>query len=173
VSGPRICLGAIAGAHGVRGEFKIKTFTQSPNGVAAYGPVKTEDNQRELTLHVIRTLKPDVVLVRALEIKSREEAESFKGVRLFVDRASLPQPDEDEFYLEDLVGLTAVDSLGETLGSVSAVYDFGAGDLIEIKLKAPRKGVHLIPFTKQNCPEINLSCGTMTLQSGLIDATEN
>lgn len=129
----RVCLGAVAGAHGVKGDLRIKSFTDIPENVAAYGPVTSEDGKRRFTLKVIRTQQSSVVIARAAEVADRDDAQSLKGVRLYVERSVLPAPEEDEFYLDDLVGLEAVDETGAPLGRVSAVYNFGAGDLIELK----------------------------------------
>ena len=101
----RVCLGAFAGAFGVKGDVKVKAFTETPENIAAYGPVETEDGARRFTLEIVRSVKPGLLLVRAPEIESREDAESMKGVRFYVDRDCLPAPGEDEFYIEDLVGL--------------------------------------------------------------------
>lgn len=165
----RVCLGAFAGAHGVKGEAKIKTFTEAPQNIAAYGVVETEDRVRRFALTFMRALKPDLALVRALEITSREDAESLKGVRLYVGRDKLPSPDEDEFYLEDLIGMRAVDEAGDALGVVDAVYNFGAGDLLELKGIPGVNGVRLISFTKETAPEIDLAAGLITIRRDAIE----
>lgn len=159
----RICVGAFAGAHGVKGDARIKTFTQSPEGVASYGVVETEDATRTFTLTLIKTIKDGFVLVRAPEIKSREDAEALKGQRLYVSRDTLPEPDEDEFYLDDLVGLDAFDESGTPMGVVKAVYNFGSDDLLELADIPDVKGVRLVPFTKAAVPEIDLAAGTLTV----------
>ncbi len=159
----RICLGAFAGAHGVRGEAKVKCFTEDPSNIAAYGPVETEDGKHRFTLAVIRSLKADFVLVRAPEIQSREAAEALKGVRFYVTRDKLPPPDEDEFYLNDLVGLDAVDEEGAPLGAVNAVYNFGAGDVIELMGVPGLKGMRLVRFTRENVPGVDLTGGKITV----------
>lgn len=168
----RICLGAFAGAHGVKGEAKVKTFTEAPKSIAAYGPVETEDGGRVFMLTFIRELKPSLALVRAPEIKSREDAESMKGVRLYVDREKLPAPDDDEFYLDDMIGLQVFDETGAAMGSVSGIYDFGAGDLIEIKDIPEVNGVRLVRFTKEAVPEVNLAEGTITVHRKAIDISD-
>lgn len=165
----RICLGAFAGAHGVKGEAKIKTFTEAPENVAAYGPVTSEDGKLRFTLSFVKALKDGFVLVRAKEIKTREDAEALKGVRLYVDRDVLPAPEEDEFYLDDLVGLAAVDEDGLSLGAVRAVYNFGAGDLIELADIPGVKGVTLVPFTKEAVPEVDLSAGRLTVARAALE----
>lgn len=158
----RVCLGAVAGARGVKGEFKIRSFTEAPDGVAAYGPVELEDGSR-LSLAVIRALGSDLVLARAPEIRSREAAAALKGSRLYVDRARLPATEEDEFYIEDLVGLSAVDEAGAALGTVSAVYNFGAGDVVELKGAPGAADVRMIAFTKENVPTVDLDAGKIVV----------
>ena len=164
----RVCLGAIAGAHGVRGEMRVKTFTEAPENIAAYGPLESEDGQRRFTLKVVRVQAGDIVIARAPEVGSREEAQSLKGVRLYAPRSALPEPEEDEFYLDDLVGLRAVDEDDAPLGHVSAVYNFGAGDLIELKGMTGKKGVHLIAFTRAAVPAVDLAAGTITVDPGAL-----
>ena len=167
----RVCLGAFAGAHGVRGEAKLKSFTQNPEDVAAYGSVESEDGARRFTLKVIRSLKADMLLVRAPEIASREDAAALAGTRVYVDRDSLPETEDGEFYMEDLIGLTAVDETGDTAGAVAAVYNFGAGDLLELKDVPGRKGTVIIAFTKENAPVIDLAAGRITIARNAIEAT--
>ncbi|WDI33001.1 ribosome maturation factor RimM [Hyphococcus flavus] len=159
----RICLGAFAGAHGVKGDAKIKSFTDMPKSVATYGPVETEDGSRQFTLTILKELNNAIVLVRAPEIQSREDAESLKGVKLYVFRDALPPPDEDEFYMEDLIGLNAVDELGEELGVIKAVYNFGADDILELANIPGVKGVRLVAFTKDAVPEIALAARRITI----------
>ena len=165
----RICLGAFAGAHGVKGDAKIKTFTESPEGIAAYGAVETEDGARRFTLKVVKTLTDGFVIARAPEIASREDALSLKGQRLYVDRDVLPAPEDDEFYLDDLVGLNAFDETGAPLGTVNAVYNFGASDLLEMKDIPGVKGLRLIPFTKEAVPDVSLKDGRITLDRAHLD----
>lgn len=162
----RVCLGAVAGARGVSGEFKVRSFTQAPESVAAYGPVETDEGSH-LSLTVIRTLGRDLVLARAAEIRSREAAEALKGTRLYVGRAKLPATEEDEFYIEDLVGLSAVDETGAALGAVAAVYNFGAGDVVE--LKGPGAGgARMIAFTKENAPTVDLDAGKIVVAAAAL-----
>lgn len=159
----RICLGVFAGAHGVKGDARIKTFTAAPASIADYGPVTSEDGARRFTLKLIRNLNDGFVLVRAPEIASREDAQALKGVKLFVDRAALPAPAEDEFYLDDLTGLSAFDETGAPMGVVKAVYNFGAGDLLELANIPGVKGLRLVPFTKQAVPSVNVTDGRVTI----------
>ncbi|PQA88008.1 ribosome maturation factor RimM [Hyphococcus luteus] len=164
-----ICLGAFAGAHGVKGDAKIKTFTETPKGIADYGPVTTEDGARTFTLSIVKVLSDGFVIARAPELKSREDAQALKAARLYVDRAALPAPDEDEFYLDDLVGLKAFDENGAPLGEVRAVYNFGAGDLLELGDIPDVKGVRLVPFTKEAVPAVDINAGRVTVSRAFLD----
>ncbi|WP_425410709.1 ribosome maturation factor RimM [Hyphococcus sp.] len=168
---PRICIGAFAGAHGVKGDARVKTFTETPKNIAAYGRVESEDGARRFTLAVMKVLKDSVALVRAPEITSREDAESLKGVRLYIPRAVLPAPDKDEYYLEDLVGLRAETEDGNAAGVVAAVYNFGAGDVLEIGQMPNAKGVRLIPFTKQTTPAVDIPAGRIVIARYALEAS--
>lgn len=159
----RVCLGAFAGAHGVTGAAKVRTFTQEQAGVAAYGPLTTEDGARRFTLRFVRALKPGFALVTAPEIRDREDAAALAGVRLYAPRAALPAiEDPDEFYLEDLVGLDAEDSDGAALGRVAGVHNFGAGDLVEIARSAGGPAL-FAPFTKAVAPVVDLPGGRLVV----------
>lgn len=166
----RICLGAFAGAHGVKGAVQIKSFTKTPEDIGAYGPVETEDSGRIFTLTVIRTLKAGLVLATAPEVASREDAQALKGTRIYVDRNSLPDPEPDAFYHEDLIGLDAIDEAGEPMGRIKAVYNFGAGDLLELEAIPGVKGLRLVPFTKEAAPIIDLTAGRVTIMRAALEA---
>jgi len=154
---PRICIGAFAGAHGVKGETKVKTFTASEEGVAKYGLVESEDRKRRFTLTFIRVLKPGLALVSAPEIKSREDAAALAGTRLYVERSALPPAGEDEFYIDDLIGLDAAENSGAPLGRVTAVHNFGAGDVIELSGPPGGAGALLLPFTRAVVPVVDIA----------------
>lgn len=168
----RICLGAFAGAHGVKGEIKVKTFTALEDAVAAYGPVESEDGARRFTLTFIRTLKPALALVSAPEIGGREEAAALTGMRLYVDRTRLPDPGADEFYVEDLVGLAALDDGGRALGRIAAVHNFGAGDILEITDAGAKKGGLLVPFTRAAVPTVDLAGGRVVITAAALAEIE-
>jgi len=164
----RVCLGAFAGAHGVRGDVKVRSFTTNPADIAAYGPVESEDGERRFKLTILRVLKDGLLLARAPEIETRECAEILKGGRLFVERALLPEPSDDEYYIEDLVGLAAVDKSGAPIGAVSAVHNFGAGDIIELSNMPGIKGSRLIPFRKETVLTIDFAAETLTLDRAVV-----
>ncbi|OFX00056.1 MAG: 16S rRNA processing protein RimM [Alphaproteobacteria bacterium RIFCSPHIGHO2_12_FULL_63_12] len=153
----RICIGAFAGAHGVKGEAKVKTFTESEDGVARYGAVESEDGKRRFSLKFIRVLKPGLALVSAPEIKSREDAAALAGLRLYVDRSKLPPADEDEFYIEDLVSLGVENDAGTPMGRVAAVHNFGAGDVLELDGVPGASGKVLLPFTRAAVPVVDIA----------------
>jgi len=160
----RVCLAAFAGAHGVRGEVKLKTFTANEEDAAAYGPLSSEDGARRFTLKIVRVLKPGLVLARSPEIKTREEAQALAGTRLYAPRDALPAiEDEDEFYHEDLVGLEAVDENGAPIGRIAAVHNFGAGDILEVKDRPDGAPSIMVPFTREAAPKIDLEAGRITL----------
>jgi 16S rRNA processing protein RimM len=162
----KVCLGAFAGAHGVRGEVKVRTFTESAENIAAYGKLATEDG-RSFSLTVLRVLKPGLVLARAAEIATREEAERLGGKKLYVDRAALPPADDGQFYIEDLVGLAAFDEAGAPLGRVAAMHNFGAGDILEVEL--PGKKAVFVPFSDDAAPKIDIAAGRITLRRSYVE----
>jgi 16S rRNA processing protein RimM len=145
----------VAGAFGVRGDLRLTTFTEDPMAVAGYGLLR-KDGSPGLTLSQVRPAKGGV-LCRAKEVATREEAEALRGLQLFVDRADLPPPEEDEFYLADLIGLAVETPDGEALGTVKTVQDFGAGDLLEIQ--PPGAASWWLPFTRDAVPEVRIADG--------------
>jgi 16S rRNA processing protein RimM len=159
----RVCLGAFAGAHGVKGAAKVRAFTASEDGVAAYGPVESEDGARRFTLDFIRVLRPGLAIVRAPEITSREDAAALAGVRFYVPRAALPPAEGDDFYMEDLVGLAVVDAAGAAQGRIAGVHNFGAGDILEIAGRPGHPASFFAPFTRAAFPSIDLARGVAVI----------
>ena len=156
----RVRIGRIAAAHGIRGEVKIRCFTENPSDVGAYGPV-SDAQGHTLSLTDIRPAKGPFVIARLGGVRDRNAAEALAGSDLFVPRDGLPPPEADQWYYSDLIGLRAVDPGGQPLGTVNALHDFGAGDLIEV---APADGpAFMVPFTRQCVPDINIKAGTITI----------
>jgi len=152
----RIRVARIGAAHGVRGEVKLWPFTQDPLAVAGYGPLETEDGARRFTIEALRPAK-DFLVARIAGVKDRDAAEKLKNIELFVPRERLPPIEEaDTYYHADLVGLSAVTAGGETIGTVSAVHNFGAGDIIEIKPAGGGQTL-MLPFTEAVVPEIDMA----------------
>ncbi len=150
----RICVGAIAGAFGVRGEARIKSFCAEPEAIAGYGPLTTEDGAREFTLSITRAVKEGFA-ARLSGVATREAAQALKGTRLYAPRERLPALAEDEFYHADLIGLTVLDTGGAEIGRVRAIHDHGAGDMLEVTRFGGQ--MVLIPFTRAAVPTVDLA----------------
>jgi 16S rRNA processing protein RimM len=162
VTAPRLIMVAKAdGAFGVRGEVRLTAFTEDPAALLRYGILRREDGTVALTLGGGRVARGGVI-VTAREVATREEAQALRGLRLFVDRAVLPEPEEDEYYLADLIGLAVVSPDGAALGRIKAVNNFGAGDLLEIQ---PTDGSPSwwCPFTRDAVPEVRLAAGEVVV----------
>lgn len=153
----RVCVGAIAGAFGVRGEVRLKSFTSQPNDIAAYSPLYTEDGNRSFTIRLTRPVTGGLG-ARLSDVETREQAEALKGVTLWADRDKLPALPDDEFYHADLIGLSVYDTGGALLGKVRAIYDHGAGDILEVHGPG-RRQVLLLPFTRAFVPTVDLAAG--------------
>ena len=157
----QICIARIGAAHGVRGAVKLWTFTDDPLAVKAYGPLATKDGARKFEIatareangHLVATLKG---------IATREDAERLNGLELYIAREKLPATDDNEYYHADLIGLAAVTPANEPLGRVTAIHNFGAGDIIEI---APLGGATLLlPFTNAVVPSVDLEAGRVVVE---------
>ena len=157
----RVCVGVITGAHGVRGAVRLKSFTAEPQDVAGYGPLEDEKGERRFALRLMGS--GNGVLIAAISgIEDRDRAEALRGLRLYLPRAALPPPDEEEYYHADLIGLAAVNAANEPLGRVAAIHNFGAGDIIEI---APPQGpTMLLPFTNAVVPTVDLAAGRVVIE---------
>ena len=160
MSDTRVCLGVIAGAHGVKGLVKVKPFTETPQGLAAYGPLSDEPGGRRWAV-TFKGEQKGVALLALEGVADRNAAEALKGVRLYVERDRLPPAEEDEVYHADLIGLAAETRSGKSLGRVLAVHNFGAGDLIEVG--EDKKRSQLYPFTREVVPELDLEGGRIVI----------
>jgi 16S rRNA processing protein RimM len=158
--GRDILLAAVIGAQGLKGEVRVKTFTQSPEALARYGALHDKDG-RSFAITALRTTKPGEAVIAFDGVATREAAEALKGTELFVAREALPAPGEEEFYHADLIGLRAEDEQGRLLGTVSALHNFGAGDVIEIA-RADGDHIHL-PFTRETVPVIEIANGRIVI----------
>jgi len=151
----RVCVGAIVGAHGVRGQVRVKSFTADPADVAAYGPVESEDGTRRFKLKVTGEAK-GLIIAKLEGVDDRDAAEALRGMQLFVPRGRLPETEEDEFLYSDLVGLRAEAEDGSVLGTVRGVADFGAGEVLDI-------GTFMVPFTKAAVPVVDIAGGRIVV----------
>lgn len=167
----RVCVGVVVGAHGIRGDIRVKSFTADPDHLTAYGPLFDEAGQKRFRLILVGRGK-GVVICRAEGVDDRNGAEALKGTRFFLDRSALPPPEEDEFYHADLIGLPVTFADGEAVGEITGLYDFGAGDLLEIR----RVGgaLAMLPFTRAVVPVIDVAARRVVIErlDGLFDEPE-
>ena len=166
-----VLLGVVTGVRGLKGDLRIKSFTADPEDLATYGPLWDEAGEVSYRVSVIGEVKGHLI-ARIKGVSNRTTAETLKGLKLHIFRSALPDPEEDEFYHSDLIGLQAITTLGEVLGTVSAVEDFGAGAVLEVA-GGPYKGL-MVPFTKEVVPEVDLKIGTVTVDppEGLLEPPE-
>ena len=151
----RICVAQIGAAHGVRGEVKLRSFTEQPEAFTSYGPLESEDGTRRFEIETLRPAK-DHFVARIAGVADRNAAERLTNLKLYVSRERLPPvEDDDTFYQSDLIGLAAVNADGVALGTVKAVLNYGAGDIIEI---APAEGSTplMVPFTVEAVPTVDI-----------------
>jgi 16S rRNA processing protein RimM len=152
----RICVARIGAAHGVRGEVKLWSFTQDPAAVASYGPLETQDGTRRLEIKALRPAK-DHFVARIAGVDDRDAAQKLRNLELYIPRARLPEIDEaDTFYHADLIGLDVVTSDGAQIGTVYALHNFGAGDIIEI-IPIGGGDALMLPFNETTVPKIDIA----------------
>ena len=165
----RVCVGAIAGAFGVQGEVRLKSFCAEPTDIAAYGALTTADGARSFTVRLTRPVAGGLG-ARLSGVSTKEEADALKGVELYADRNRLPRLPDDEFYHADLIGLQVNDPGGGAIGKVVAVLNHGAGDILEVSVPGRRDSL-LVPFTRAAVPTVDLTRGLIVadLPEGLDD----
>ncbi len=158
-----ILVGRFGAAQGVRGEVRVQSYTSDPQAIGTYGPLTDSARANAFVFERLRSLKDDMLVVKVKGVETREEASALTGVELFASRDRLPEPSEDEFYYDDLVGLVAATGDGRTLGRIAAVVNHGAGDILEI---APEGGGEplLLPFTRAVVPTIDFSGGRIVAE---------
>lgn len=160
-----ILIAEIGAAHGIRGELRVKPHTADPEAIGDYGPLTSEDGRQ----FIVKSVRPNknVIVCTFDGIRDRNAAEALTGTKLYVDRSALPETeDEEEFYHADLIGLAVETVGGEAIGTVVALHDFGAGDLLEVS--RPRGGSFYAPFTRDFVPTIDMAAGKI-----LIDPPED
>ncbi|HAT85185.1 MAG TPA: 16S rRNA processing protein RimM [Rhizobiales bacterium] len=167
----KVCIAQIGAPNGVRGDVRVKLFSDDPDNLKAYGPLHSADGSRSFKALSARPQKT-VFIVRFAEITSRNDAESLNGTKLYIDRDKLPELEEEEFYHSDLMGLRAELEDGSDFGTVLAVHDFGAGELLDV---APKSGKSiLLPFTKEVVPTIDIANSkvVIVLPEGFLDGDD-
>lgn len=152
-----ICVGAIGGAFGVRGEVRLKSFTAEPEAIADYAPLCTEDGSRSFDVNLTGSIKNGFA-ARLSGVLTKEQADGLRGTRLYAPRDRLPALPDDEFYHADLIGLAVFDTGGTQIGTVQAVLDNGASDLLELRVPGQSTTV-LLPFTRAVVPTVDLEGG--------------
>jgi 16S rRNA processing protein RimM len=157
----RILLGRITTAHGIRGDVVIDSYAGDPADIGAYGPLQSADGSREFVVKVVR-VTPKGVVAHIKGVDDRNGAEALRGTELFVARKKLPEADEGEFYYADLQGLRVENEAGEAIGTVVGVHNFGAGDLLEVRL-GDGPGTELISFTDAFVPVVDVASGRVVV----------
>ncbi|MCF6305218.1 MAG: ribosome maturation factor RimM [Rhodobacteraceae bacterium] len=150
-----ICVGAVSGAFGVRGEVRIKSFCADPAAIGGYSPLFTQNGKISYDIELTRTVKGGFA-AKLGGLSNKEDADAMRGTRLYVPRDRLPSLPDDEYYHSDLIGLEVVDTGGASCGKVTAVHDHGAGDILEISA-ANLKEPALLPFTLESVPTVDLA----------------
>ena len=157
----KICVARIGAAHGVRGEVRLWTFTEDPLAVLHYGPLATKDGGRAFEVTKAREAR-DHLVATIKGVTDRNAAEKLNGLELYIARDQLPEPEDDEYYHADLIGLAAETTTGEPLGRVLAIHNFGAGDIIEI---APPSGITMmLPFSNAVVPTVDIKGGRVVIE---------
>ena len=177
----RVCVARIGAAHGTSGEVRLWSFTAQPQAVAGYGALETKDGARAFEIEALRPAGPagpaglagDCFIARLKGVTDRSAAELLRNLFLYVPRERLPAPQPDEFYHADLIGLAVEDSRGKTIGSVVAIHNFGAGDLLEIALDEGSDTI-MLPFTAAAVPQVEVATGRIVIDAGasLIEGAE-
>jgi 16S rRNA processing protein RimM len=155
-----VLLGEIGAARGLRGEVRIRAYTEEPASIASYGPLQDETGRR-IEIESLRAT-PKALIARIKGVTTRSAAESLVNTKLYVPRAMLPERSGEEWYHADLIGLQALSQDGAQLGEIVAIQNFGAGDLLEVRPKGGGATV-LVPFTRDTVPEIDAEGGRLTL----------
>lgn len=155
-----VLLATVTGAHGLKGEVKVKTFTSDPEALGRYGAVHTADGRR-LEILRVHPMKAGEAIVAFKGVSDRNGADALRGCELFVARERLPALDEHEFYHADLLGLRAEVEDGRVIGTVHGIHNFGAGDVVEIA--RPDGDTVLLAFTRENVPVIDTANGRIVV----------
>ena len=160
----RVCIGKIVAAHGIKGEVKVRSINQNPLDLDKYGAVENTDGSKKFSIKVVGLVSTNA-RVKIAGVTTRNDAEALIGTELYVPRSALPELDEEEFYLSDLIGLdVCLKTPDKKIGKVAAFQNYGAGDIIEIKLSG-QKETEMLPFTKAYVPTINVDEGYIIVSS--------
>lgn len=158
-----VFLGRFGAPHGVRGEIRLQSFTGDPLAIASYDGLTDKSGARKFKLLSVRPQGKDMLVAKLAGIDDRKGAATLNGVELYLPRDTLPAPQEDEFYIADLIGLRAETPEGETIGVIVAVRNFGAGDILEVAPEADGETL-LLPFTKAAVPTVDVPGGCVVVE---------
>ncbi len=161
-SASRILVGRFGAAHGVRGEIRIKSYTADPMALADYAGLSDQTGARGFRIESARPVKDDIIVARLKGVGDRSAAEALTNIEIYIDRAALPPPDEEEFYIADLIGMRAQRADGAPFGVISNVLNFGAGDILDIALEGG--GSQLVPFTRACAPHVDVKSRCVTVE---------
>jgi 16S rRNA processing protein RimM len=170
-----ILVGVFGAAHGIRGEVRLKSYTADPAAIRTYGPLLDANGMRRYVLEALRPTGKDMFVARVKGVSDRKSAEALNGIELFVPRDALPSPGDEEFYHTDLIGLRVENERGEVLGSVVALHNFGAGDILEIVSPpdATDKTTAMLAFTRALVPVVDVRGGRIVVAIDPFVAGEN
>lgn len=160
-----VCVGIIVGAHGLKGEVRLRSFTDTPEDIMSFGELSSDQAQQTITITALKP-KGDIMIAKLAHIQDRTAAEALKGVKLYVRRALLPAAEDDQYYHTDLIGLSVLGLGTHKIGEIKAVHNFGAGDILEIK--RPHQEDLMVPFTHIAVPEIDISAGYVRIDGEMI-----
>ncbi len=161
MSKDRVCVGAIVGSFGVKGEVRLKSFCAEPAAIATYAPLFTEANSKGFSITITGAIK-NGFSARLSGVETKEQADDLRGTQLFTERDKLPGLTDEEFYHADLIELSVMDTGGQQLGTVISVLNHGASDLLEVQL-CHQSATVLVPFTRDVVPTIDLTAGRIII----------
>lgn len=161
-----VCLGEIVAAHGIKGWVKIVTFTENPEDLVAYGPLVRQD-LLPISIHLENLKSATTVLARIEGCTTRNQAETYKGTKLYIHRAQLPPLEEDEYYHSDLIGMKVINDVGQAIGVVEAIQNAGAGDFLEIRPAEGSKPITAL-FSNDSLIKIDLEKRELHIHSGFL-----
>lgn len=156
-----VLVGRFGAAHGIRGEIRLQSFTQDPASIARLKPLTDASGKRTFALIKLRPLKDAMFAAQVLGVSDRSAAETLVNTELYVERSQFPPESTDEFYVTDMIGLSAFFDSGAHAGRVLNLVNFGAGDILEIKPDAGE--TLLVPFTLANVPAIDIAAGRIVI----------
>jgi 16S rRNA processing protein RimM len=161
----KILVGVFGAAHGIRGEVRLKSYTADPAAIGGYGPLYDGGGARRFSIDALRPIGKDLFVARVAGVADRSAAEALNGTELFVPRDALSAPEEEEFYYADLIGLRVENEDGEIFGTVVAVHNFGAGDIVEIAppADAANKTTAMLAFTRALVPVVDVSAARIVV----------